>query len=126
MKIPDFVIYNVPLSSQAVFDDIYKNTDYPTVDLDALMCSIVSTTKTINTSEFASFNNILLLKYNALETIDGIVPKELENQIEIIAKDFLKFLYENGVFINDTQPYEFEFFHNEESVLLRKTKVFNY
>lgn len=109
--------------------DIVKNTNYPTIDLEALMdnlLDIIATDEAYSSSSRQDDINYLLQETVFVEETDSIHLNDLRTSVDIVINSVLRSLRNKGAFINGLQPYSFSRFLDSKTIILHRTKVFNF
>ena len=127
---PYLIILELDKETTDTIEEINTNKNLPTIDIDAMMSSVIDfitlSDGSISKQSRSMLYQILLESYKPVgekENIEGL--DKLESLVEIILQHIFLLLYNHGVFKNGIPEYEFGSFLSKNNIILRKAKVLN-
>lgn len=129
--IPKYLIIELRDPLTNALNSLLTNTEYPTIDPDALMSAILESL--CLPEAFSPSSKEEEICYVLQETLGNVgkditdeVRKKIIDDTTIVVDEIWLKLKQIGVFIDGEQPYEFAKFINSKTALLRKTEISNY
>lgn len=110
-------------------NSLEKNTEFPTIDVEALLDNlfdIIQTDEVYNSSSRQGDIEYLLQETFAVGEFDQQMVNVLHQCVDVIITSVVNALHKTGAFINGLQPYNFSKFIDDRTLLLVQSKVFSY
>ena len=110
-------------------ENIEKNTEFPTIDVEALLDNLFDTIQSDEAYSSSSRQDdidYLLQETFAVGQFNQEMVTALHNCIDMIITSVMNALHKAGAFINGLQPYNFSKFIDNRTLLLVQSKVFSY